>query len=161
MNEFMIKESDVDALPPKKRKLAQHLLEILKKIMQDGEPKVLNNPQAVFENVGDLITLFQEHFVVLFLDTKNRMIKRKTIFVGSLNAAIVHPREVFKAAIENSAASIICVHNHPSGNPTPSQEDILLTKRLVNVGELVGIDVLDHVVVGREGFVSLKERGLM
>lgn len=161
MNEFMIKESDVDALPPKKRKLAQHLLETLKKIMQDGEPKVLNNPQAVFEKVGDLITLHQEHFVVLFLDTKNRMIGRKTIFVGSLNATIVHPREVFRAAIENSAASIICAHNHPSGDPAPSQEDISITRRLIEAGELVGIGVLDHVVVGKEGYVSLKQRGLM
>ncbi|MCE3203436.1 DNA repair protein RadC [Paenibacillus sonchi] len=161
MNDFLMKESDMNALPPKKRKLAQHLLETLKKIMQEGEPKVMSGPEAVFESVGDLITLHQEHFDVLFLDTKNRVIERKTIFIGSLNSAIVHPREVFRAAIECSAASIVCVHNHPSGDPTPSPEDISLTRRLIKAGELIGIDVLDHIVVGKEGFVSLKQRGLV
>lgn len=161
MGDFMIKESDVNALPMPKRKLAQHLLETLKKIMQDGEPRKINSPQAVFEAVGDLIDMNEEHFVVLFLDTKNRIIERKTISIGTLNAAIVHPREVFRAAIERSAASIICAHNHPSGDPTPSREDIELTKRLMQAGELVGIDVLDHIVVGKEGYVSLKQRDLV
>jgi len=81
--------------------------------------------------------------------------------MGSLNAAIVHPREVFRAAIKRSSASIICVHNHPSGDPTPSSEDVALTRRLMEAGEIIGIDVLDHIVIGDRRYVSLKEQGLM
>lgn len=103
--------------------------------------------------------LTQEHFVVIFLDTKNYVIGKKTIFIGSLNKAIVHPREVFKEAIKRSSASIICAHNHPSGDPTPSEQDIGLTHRLYEAGELIGIKVLDHLIIGDEQFVSLKEKG--
>lgn len=81
--------------------------------------------------------------------------------MGSLNASIVHPREVFRAAIKCSSASLVCAHNHPSGDPTPSPEDISLTARLVEAGQIVGIDVLDHLIIGDGSFVSLKERGLM
>lgn len=81
--------------------------------------------------------------------------------MGSLNASIVHPREVFRAAIKCSSASIICAHNHPSGDPTPSPEDIALTRRLLEAGEIVGIDVLDHLIIGDDGFISMKEQGLM
>lgn len=103
--------------------------------------------------------LTQEHFVVIFLDTKNYVIGKRTIFIGSLNKAIVHPREVFKEAIKRSSASIICAHNHPSGDPTPSEQDIGLTHRLYEAGELIGIKVLDHLIIGDEQFVSLKEKG--
>jgi DNA repair protein RadC len=109
----------------------------------------------------ELRYLQKEHFVCLFLNTKNHVIGQETLSIGSLNAAIVHPREVFRAAIKRSSASIICVHNHPSGDPTPSSEDIQLTKRLVEAGEIVGIDVLDHIIIGDQTFVSLKEQGLM
>ncbi|MNR56218.1 hypothetical protein D3C85_1767520 [compost metagenome] len=81
--------------------------------------------------------------------------------MGSLNASIVHPREVFRAAIKRSSASIICVHNHPSGDPTPSPEDISLTGRLVEAGAIIGIEVLDHVIIGDQRFISLKEQGFM
>ncbi len=81
--------------------------------------------------------------------------------MGSLNASIVHPREVFRAAIKRSSASIVCAHNHPSGDPTPSPEDIQMTKRLVEAGDIVGIEVLDHLIIGDLRFVSLKELGLM
>ncbi|WP_438434350.1 RadC family protein [Gorillibacterium sp. sgz500922] len=109
----------------------------------------------------DMRYLQKEHFVCLFLNTKNRVIAQETLSMGSLNASIVHPREVFLAAIKRSSASIICVHNHPSGDPTPSPEDIDLTVRLVEAGEIIGIDVLDHIVLGDQGFVSLKEKGYM
>ena len=105
--------------------------------------------------------LKKEHFICLFLNTKNQLIAQETLSVGTLNASLVHPREVFRAAIKCSSASLICVHNHPSGDPTPSPEDVSLTRRLVEAGELVGIDVLDHLVIGEQSFVSLKERGLM
>lgn len=81
------------------------------------------------------------------------------MFIGSLNASIVHPREVFKEAIKRSAASVICVHNHPSGDPTPSREDIDVTRRLVECGRVIGIELLDHLIIGDQKFISLKEKG--
>lgn len=103
--------------------------------------------------------LQQEHFVALFLNTKNEIIRKKTIFIGSLNASIVHPREVFKEALKYSSASILVAHNHPSGNPQQSQEDIHVTKRLVEAGKMIGIEVLDHLIIGDRKFTSLKEKG--
>ncbi|GIP54978.1 MULTISPECIES: RadC family protein [Paenibacillus] len=105
--------------------------------------------------------LHKEHFVCLFLNTKNHIIAQETLSIGSLNASIVHPREVFRAAIKCSSASVVCAHNHPSGDPTPSPEDIRMTERLCRAGDIVGIDVLDHIVIGDGKFVSLKEQGLM
>ncbi|KAF0823695.1 DNA repair protein RadC [Cytobacillus firmus] len=109
----------------------------------------------------DMRFLSQEHFVCLYLNTKNQVLHKQTIFIGSLNASIVHPREVFKEAFRRSAASIICIHNHPSGDPTPSREDIEVTKRLAESGKIIGIDVLDHLIIGENKFVSLKEKGYL
>ncbi|MGN7453207.1 RadC family protein [Paenibacillus pasadenensis] len=109
----------------------------------------------------DLRYLQVEHFVCLFLNTKNHIVARETLSVGTLNASLVHPREVFRAAIRHGSASLICAHNHPSGDPTPSAEDRALTARLQEAGQLVGIEVLDHIVIGDGRFISLKERGLM
>ena len=100
--------------------------------------------------------------MVLMLDTKNRVIGINTVSVGILDSALVHPREVFKPAILCNASSIILAHNHPSGDPSPSFEDQRVTKRIKEAGDLLGIEVLDHVVVGEQGrFCSLKERGMM
>lgn len=107
----------------------------------------------------DMRFLSQEHFVCLYLNTKNQVLHRQTVFVGSLNASIVHPREVFREAFRRSAASLICFHNHPSGDPTPSREDIEVTKRLAECGKMLGIDMLDHIIIGDQKFVSLKEKG--
>jgi DNA repair protein RadC len=103
----------------------------------------------------------KEHFWALFLDTRNQVIKEVEISVGSLDASIVHPREVFKEAVSASAASVIFVHNHPSGDPQPSEEDIKLTRRLVEAGELMGIDVLDHIIVCPKEYLSMKGKRLM
>ncbi|MFH0779150.1 MAG: DNA repair protein RadC, partial [Candidatus Eisenbacteria bacterium] len=103
----------------------------------------------------------KEHFCTLYLDTRNRVIRKETISIGTLNASLVHPREVFQPAVECSSASVILLHNHPSGDAEPSREDLLLTKRLTAAGEIMGIDVLDHVIVTRQSFLSLKERKLM
>lgn len=116
---------------------------------EDGAKYVMN----------DMRFLSQEHFVCLYLNTKNQVLHKQTVFIGSLNASIVHPREVFKEAFRRSAASIICAHNHPSGDPTPSREDIEVTKRLFECGKIIGIDVLDHLIIGENKFVSLKEKG--
>ena len=89
------------------------------------------------------------------------MLHKQTIFIGSLNSSIVHPREVFKEAFRRSAASIICAHNHPSGDPSPSKEDIDVTKRLIECGRLIGIEILDHLIIGEKKYVSLKEKGYL
>lgn len=107
----------------------------------------------------DMTSLQQEHFVCLFLNVKNQVLHKQTIFVGSLNASIVHPREIFREAVKRSAASIICAHNHPSGVPTPSPEDIDVTNRLYEAGKIVGVDLLDHVIIGDHQFISMKEKG--
>jgi DNA repair protein RadC len=109
----------------------------------------------------DLRSELREHFVCLFLNTKNQVLARETLSVGTLNASLVHPREVFRAAIKRGCASIICIHNHPSGDPTPSPEDISLTRRLHEAGTLIGIDVLDHIIIGDGRFISLKEQGYL
>ncbi|MGG3738507.1 DNA repair protein RadC [Aeribacillus pallidus] len=109
----------------------------------------------------ELRFLSQEHFVCLYLNTKNQVMHKQTVFIGSLNASIVHPREVFKEALRRSAASLICVHNHPSGDPTPSREDIEVTRRLVECGRMLGIEVLDHLIIGEKKYVSLKEKGYL
>ncbi|OGO31650.1 MAG: hypothetical protein A2Z29_03180 [Chloroflexi bacterium RBG_16_56_11] len=102
----------------------------------------------------------KEYFLVVLLDTRNQLIRVAEISVGSLDSSIVHPREVFKEAISASAASVIFIHNHPSGDTEASEDDIKLTKRLAEAGEIVGIDVLDHVIIGGENHVSLKRLGL-
>jgi DNA repair protein RadC len=105
--------------------------------------------------------LTQEHFVCLYLKTKNQVIHKQTVFIGSLNASIVHPREIFKEGLKRSAASIICFHNHPSGDPTPSREDIDVTKRLKECGKILGIELLDHIIIGDRKYISLKEKGYL
>jgi DNA repair protein RadC len=102
----------------------------------------------------------KEHFWVLCLNTRNKLINCKPVSIGSLDTSIVHPREVFKEAVSSSAASVIFVHNHPSGDPEPSKEDIELTKRLVKAGEIIGIDVLDHIIVCDKSYLSLKAKNL-
>lgn len=115
-------------------------------------------------DVADLLLhemsgLDREHFRAILLNTKNRILGIRTISVGSLNSSVVHAREVFKAAVSESAQAIVLVHNHPSGVPEPSPEDIAVTERLCEAGRILGIEVLDHVVLGGQGFVSLKELG--
>lgn len=102
----------------------------------------------------------QEHFIVLCLNTKNEIIARKTISIGTLDQALVHPRDVFRFAIKSNAARIIAVHNHPSGNPEPSENDKTVTKRLIRSGDILGIEILDHIIVGNDSYISLRERGL-
>lgn len=109
----------------------------------------------------ELAYLQREHFVLLFLNTKNRVIGKETIAIGSLDSCIVSPMQVYKAAVKRSSAAIIAVHNHPSGDPTPSREDIALTERLVNAGEIMGVQLLDHLIIANENYCSMKERGLM
>jgi DNA repair protein RadC len=103
----------------------------------------------------------REHFRAVLLDTKNKVMGIEEISIGSLNSSLVHPREVFRPAIRKACASIILIHNHPSGDPTPSREDLDVTKRLCEAGRLMGIEILDHIVIGDGKFVSFREKGLM
>src|SRR5699024_7178089 len=139
-------------------------LELGKRIQQyrPEEKYVIRSPEDGAEYVmEEMRSLNQEHLVALFLNTKNQVIHRQTIFIGSLNASIVHPREIYREAVKRSAASVVCAHNHPSGDPSPSQEDIHVTRRLVEAGKIMGIELLDHLVIGNNRFISLKEKGYL
>jgi DNA repair protein RadC len=121
----------------------------------------VNKPQDAVEILmEDMRYLKKEHLRVVFLNTKNIIIDVKDLSIGSLSSSVVHPREIFSEAIRKSSSSIIVCHNHPSGDPTPSQEDINITRRLFEVGKLIGIDLLDHLIIGDGNYVSLKEKGI-
>ncbi|MEL7657435.1 MAG: DNA repair protein RadC [Bacillota bacterium] len=139
-------------------------IELGKRIATKPKEKRINikSPNEVASLfIEEMRYLKKEYFKVLLLNTKNEIIMIENISVGSLNSSVVHPREVFCTAIKKSACSMIAVHNHPSGNPMPSQTDINITKRLVEAGELLGIKVLDHLIIGDGNFVSLKEKMLI
>jgi len=126
-----------------------------------GNQPLVKTPEDVVGLVrGRLKGKKKEHFLALLLDTRNQLIKVAEISVGSLDSSLVHPREVFKEAISATAASVIFAHNHPSGDPTASEDDIKLTKRLAEAGEIVGIDVLDHIIISDRNYLSLKREGL-
>lgn len=118
-----------------------------------------NSPESTFELFRDLTQETKEHFVALHLDTKNRIICYDTVSIGSLSESIVHPREVFKSALLSSAAAVLFLHNHPSGDTRPSREDIEITKRLKESGDLLGIRVLDHLIIGEQGYYSFANTG--
>ncbi len=103
----------------------------------------------------------KEHFKLILLNPRNKIVGISTISIGTLNASLVHPREVFKDAIKHSAASIVLAHNHPSGDPDPSEDDLTVTKRLTEAGKIFGVEVIDHIIVGKNGFFSFKEKGLI
>ncbi len=128
---------------------------------EDSLKPLLKTPEDVSKLVsGSLKGKKREHFRLILLDTRNRLIKVSELSIGSLDSSIVHPREVFREAISASAASVILAHNHPSEDTTPSEDDIKLTKRLAEAGELMGIEVLDHVIIGGNSYLSLKREGL-
>lgn len=129
---------------------------------QEARPTISTPEDVVALCSGKLRGRDREHFWTLALNTKNRLVRIIEVSVGSLNASIVHPRELFKDAVRASAASVVVVHNHPSGDPTPSGADIQLTRRLVKAGDVLGVDVLDHVIIGDGGsHASMRELGLM
>ncbi len=126
------------------------------------EKKKITSPLDVVDFfMADMHGYKREHFKITMLDTKNNILGVEEVSVGNLNSSIVHPREVFKQAIKRSSSSIILVHNHPSGDPTPSKEDINITKRLVECGDILGIRVLDHIIIGDKRHISLKEMDIL
>ena len=123
-------------------------------------PKVTSPADAANLLMSEMMFLEQEHLRLILLDTRNRVLKTPTIYQGSLNTSVIRLGELFRAAIKENAAAFIVAHNHPSGDPSPSPEDVNVTRQLVQAGKLLDIEVLDHVVIGRQRYVSLKERGL-
>ncbi len=122
--------------------------------------KELSDPKKVYQLIkSKLKDHHKEHFYIIILNSRNWSVAE--ISIGSLNASIVHPREVFSEAIKNKAASVIFVHNHPSGDPEPSEDDLEITKRLVDGGKILGIEVIDHVIVAKDKFLSMKEKGIL
>ncbi|VVB58346.1 RadC-like JAB domain protein [Candidatus Anstonella stagnisolia] len=126
--------------------------------MKESAP--LNTPAEAFAYLCPKMShLEQEHFVVLHIDSKNRVKKEETVFIGTLNCSAIHPREIYKAALKESSAAIIVAHNHPSGDPSPSDDDRRITRRLAGVGKLVGIPLLAHIVIGKGKFELLEGNG--
>jgi len=133
---------------------------------EELEPELINfdikNPESVVKAIrASIKDKAKEHFKLILLNPRNKIIGISTISIGTLNASLVHPREVFKDAIVHSAASVVLAHNHPSGDPEPSEDDLKITKKLVESGKILGIEVLDHIIITKNGFKSFKEEGLI
>jgi DNA repair protein RadC len=126
----------------------------------DQRPQVRSPADAANLLMSEMSLLEQEHLRVMLLDTKNRVLGSPTVYVGSLNTSLIRVGELFREAIRTNSASVIIAHNHPSGDPTPSPEDVAVTRQIAEAGKLLDVDVLDHLIIGRQRFVSLKERGL-
>ncbi len=129
--------------------------------VNDTNLPVINTPKDAAAQLTDMRDLKKEHFVVLYLNAKNQLVHKETISMGTLNANLVHPREVFEPALKYSAAQIIAAHNHPSGDPKPSDDDLELTKRLTEAGKMMGIEIMDHVIVSKNSHFSFKEEKLL
>lgn len=156
--------SEVDGLKGAKAAQICAAMELGKRLaafMEDAKPAVRGPEDVAQLLMPELRHEPQEHFKVLYLDVKNRVLRVGTVFVGTLDGSTVHPREVFRDAVQLPCAGVIAAHNHPSGDPTPSQEDIAITGRLATAGRVLGIVLLDHVILGDGRWVSLKERGLI
>ncbi len=131
-------------------------------VIADNEQFTVTGPESAAKYfIPKLRYKPKEYFLVMLLDAKNKMIKCCQVHIGTVNASLVHPREVFREAIRHSAVSCIIAHNHPSGDTAPSREDLQVTKRLVEVGELIGINVIDHLIIGHNSFLSFKREGIL
>ncbi len=135
-------------------------------LVRESTGEYVRTPEDVYRVCGDIAPLAQESFHVLILDTRNRLISLEMVSLGILDASLVHPREVFRTAIKNGAAAVVLAHNHPSGEITPSAEDIQITRRLIEAGNVLEIKVVDHVIIGRSlepgspAYLSIRESGL-
>lgn len=135
--------------------------ELGRRMLKDKQWALILSPREIWDECKDIRESKKEHFVVFFLDTQNQAVKREVVSVGTLNASLIHPREVFEPAVQNVVANIIIAHNHPSSSLEPSEEDIQVTKRLADAGRIMGIEILDHVIVTKTGYTSFKEKGLL
>ena len=121
----------------------------------------INSSEDAIKELAHIKENKKENFVVLYLDARNKLIYKETVSIGSLNANLVHPREVFEPAVRYLAAQIVLAHNHPSGDPEPSEDDLEITKRLVESGKILGIEVIDHIIITKTGFISFKDKNLI
>lgn len=165
---FHLKEATIEELQtiegigPAKAIQLKATIELGKRLAQCNQlklGKITSSVDIGAQLVHEMKDYYQEHLVVIYLNAKNEIIRKETIFIGSLSESVAHPREIFRLAVRFSASRLILVHNHPSGNPEPSVQDERLTKRLVSCGELLGIELLDHIVVGNNAYVSFQETG--
>jgi DNA repair protein RadC len=160
----VVKLTQIHGIGPAKATQIAAVFELARKL-----ETFVDEPKRKIRSPADVYSLLypkmreqkREKLTALYLDTKNHVLREEVVSIGSLNANIVHPREVFKSALLESSASVILAHNHPSGDPTPSREDIAVTEKLIEGGKLLGIDVLDHVIIGDGRYVSLKDEGLV
>lgn len=153
----------IHGISEKKELIVLAVKELVRRLSKENEKiDVVHGPEDVAHFAMPILRdELKEHFAILSLNTKNHIIGWDVVSVGSLTASIVHPREVFEVALRHHAASIILVHNHPSGDPAPSKEDIAVTQRLTKAGKVMDVPVLDHIIIGNHRFVSLKERGIL
>ena len=155
---------EIEGIGPAKAIEIQAAIELGKRLTIEERQKkgqILSSVDLAEQLILEMKDYEQEHFMVLYLNAKNEVIKKKTLFIGSLNQSVAHPREIFKIAVKTSTARMIIVHNHPSGNPNPSKQDIAFTERIVECGRLMGIDILDHLIIGENSYISLKEEGII
>lgn len=154
---------EVKGIGPAKAVEIKAALELGRRLLAaapEERPKVTSPADAANLLMSEMTLLEQEHLRLILLDTRNTVLATPTIYVGSLNASVVRIGELFRAAIKENAAAFIVAHNHPSGDPSPSPEDVRVTRQIVQAGKLLDIEMLDHIIIGRQRFVSLKERGL-
>ena len=152
---------DFSGLGPAKACEIIACFELGKRLLKGKIAGLYLKPEDVWKELKDIREHKKEHFVIFFLDSRNQEIKREIISVGSLNANLVHPREVFEPAVKNLAAQVILAHNHPSGDAEPSEDDIEINKRLVEAGKILGIEVIDHIIITKENYLSFKEKRLI
>ena len=138
-------------------------IELGRRLFKEKQEKevFINSPEEVVKEVEHIKENKKENFICLYLDARNKLIYKETVSIGTLNANLVHPREVFEPAIRHLAAQIIAIHNHPSGDPEPSEDDLEITKRLMESGKILGIELIDHLIITKERFFSFKEKGLI
>ena len=135
--------------------------ELGRRLLQNKKSRIYLTPKDIWKELKNIRSNKKEHFIIFFLDARNQEIKREIISVGSLNVNLVHPREVFEPAVRYLAAQVILAHNHPAGDTNPSEQDIKITKRLVRAGDILGIDIIDHIIVTKDDFFSFKEENLL
>ena len=153
----------VDGIGPAQAARIKAALEVGRRLVTyaaEDRPQVRSPADAAQLLMAEMSLLEQEHLRLILLDTKNRVVGMPTVYIGSLNTTMIRTGELFRYALKANCAALIVVHNHPSGDPTPSPEDVMVTKKIVEGGQLLAIDVLDHLVIGQGRFISLKERGL-
>ena len=162
-DQAVLSQGDVDtlekvlSLSPVQACQVAAAFELGKRLFGRSTEVFLRSPEEVFEYAKDMARLKKEHLRGLYLDTRNKLIRDEVIAIGTLNASLAHPREIFHPAIDSHAAAILLVHNHPSGDPSPSKDDIELTKQVHEASKILDIEVLDHVIIGSQNYCSLKE----